>query len=84
MNPYLKQFIIITIVFIIIMVYQEQQDKRHNRVRETTYEKYKLPLLVSSIVGLLLNLDILNLKPTVVCQQVPIKNQQIFTEYTNF
>jgi hypothetical protein len=40
------------------MWFQKCDDKRNNKIRKTFYEKYKLPLLVSSIVGLLLQANI--------------------------
>ncbi len=59
MNLILKQVLIIGSVFAIIFWFQQKDDKKTKRVRTTFIEKYKLPLLVSSIIGLLLNLKIL-------------------------
>jgi predicted permease len=56
MNLILKQFLIIGAIFLIILWFQYQDDKKNRRERKTFYDKYKFPLLVSSIIGLLLNL----------------------------
>jgi len=60
MNLILKQVLIIGSIFAIILWFQQKDDKKTKRIRTTFIEKYKLPLLVSSIVGLLLNLKNLN------------------------
>jgi hypothetical protein len=59
MNLILKQFLIIGATFLIILWFQYQDDKKHKRVRKTFYEQYKFPILVSSIIGLVLNLPTL-------------------------
>ena len=56
MNLILKQVLIIGSVFAIILWFQQKDDIKTKRVRTTLIEKYKLPMLVSSIVGLMLNL----------------------------
>jgi hypothetical protein len=56
MNLILKQVLIIGSVFTIIYWFQQKDDLKTKRIRTTFIEKYKLPILVSSIVGLLLNL----------------------------
>ena len=58
MNHIIKQLLIVIITFLTIMWFQKCDDKRNNKIRKTLYEKYKLPLLVSSIVGLLLQANI--------------------------
>ena len=58
MNHIIKQLLIVIITFLTIMWFQKCDDKRNNKIRETFYEKYKLPLLVSCIVGLLLQANI--------------------------
>ena len=58
MNHIIKQLLIVIITFLIILWFQKCDDKRNNKIRKTLYEKYKLPLLVSSIVGLLLQANI--------------------------
>lgn len=57
MNLILKQFLIIGIAFFIILWFQHEDDKKHKRERKTFYDKYKFPLLVSSIIGFVLNLS---------------------------
>ncbi len=59
MNLILKQFLIIVTAFLIILWFQNQDDKKHKRNRKTFYDQYKFPLLVSSIIGLVLNLPTL-------------------------
>ena len=58
MNFVIKQILIISTVFLIIFWFQNIEDKKYNKARKTVYEKYKFPVLVSAIVGLLLHLDI--------------------------
>jgi predicted permease len=55
MKLIVKQIIIMIIVFIIIFWFQNNDDKKHNRIRSSLFDKYKLPLLVSTIIGLILN-----------------------------
>ena len=62
MNLLLKQVLIIGTIFTIILWFQEQDDKKTKRERKTFFDKYKLPLLVSSIIGLMINMQsVLNL-----------------------
>lgn len=49
----MKQILIIVSSFFIIFWLQSKEDKRTNRVRNTPYEKFKFPALVSSMIGLL-------------------------------
>ena len=58
MNHIIKQLLIVLITFLLILWFQKCDDKKNNKIRKTLYEKYKLPLLVSSIVGLLLQANI--------------------------
>ena len=60
MELFYKQLIIIIMIFIIYLWVQYMDDKKHNIKRLSLYEKYKNPILVSAIGGLLLNLDIEN------------------------
>lgn len=74
MNLILKQVLIIGTAFTVILWFQHQDDKKTKRERKTFFDKYKLPLLVSSIIGLLINVpSLLNLSN---------QNQEIFTELT--
>jgi predicted permease len=59
MNLIIKQIIVVIITFLIILWFQNSDDKKHNRDRKSFYDKYKLPLLVSTIIGLILNLPLL-------------------------
>ena len=58
MNHIIKQLLIVIITFLTIMWFQKCDAKRNHKIRKTFYEKYKLPLLVSCIVGLLLQANI--------------------------
>jgi hypothetical protein len=61
MNLFLKQILIIGTSFLIILWFQNIDDKKNNRQRTTIYEQYKFPSLVAAIVGLLINLpEIIN------------------------
>ena len=59
MKLIVKQLFVMIIVFIIILWFQNNDDKKHKRTRQTVFDKYKLPLLVSAIIGLILNFPIL-------------------------
>jgi hypothetical protein len=52
----LKQILIITISFLIVYWFQYKDDLKVKRKRITMYEKFKFPLLIATIVGLVLNL----------------------------
>jgi len=77
MNKIFKQFLIISSVFIVIYWFQKKDDKKYKRIRTTFIEKYKLPLLVSSIIGFMLNLKLItslnNNTITEVTSITPIK-----------
>ena len=61
MNRYIIQLLIIVFVFLIILWIQRFDDTKQNKKRDTLYDKIKVPLLVSAITGLLLNINIDNL-----------------------
>ncbi len=56
MDLILKQLIIIAGTFLVIMWFQNVDDRKHNKTRDTFYEKYKFPILVSAIVGFVINI----------------------------
>ena len=56
MDLILKQLIIIAGTFLVILWFQNVDDKKHNKSRDTFYEKYKFPILVSAIVGFVINI----------------------------
>ena len=56
MDLILKQLIIIAGTFMVILWFQNVDDKKHNKTRETFYEQYKFPILVSAIVGFVINI----------------------------
>jgi len=53
MKLIMKQILIVVSSFFIIFWLQSKEDKRNNKVRNTPYERFKFPLLVSSMIGLL-------------------------------
>jgi hypothetical protein len=55
MNLILKQVLIVGSVFTILFWFQQKDDKKTKRIRKNFIDKFKLPILVSSIVGLILN-----------------------------
>ncbi len=73
MNLILKQLLIITITFLIISWFQNSDDKKYNKTRNTFYDKYKFPTLVSAIIGLLINLPEIISTTKELCQE-NIKN----------
>ena len=56
MDLILKQLIIIAGTFLVILWFQNVDDRKHNKTRDTFYEKYKFPILVSAIVGFVINI----------------------------
>lgn len=58
MNNIIKQSIIIITCFFLILWFQDIDDKKVKRIRKTFYDKYKIPIIVCSIVGLLLNINL--------------------------
>jgi hypothetical protein len=75
MNIYFKYFVILFLVFIFIVWFQNIDDKKHNKQRETFFEKYKLPLLVCSLVGFFITCNIYN-----ICDNIPDKNVNLFNK----
>lgn len=59
MNLIIKQIIIVIITFLIILWFQNNDDYKYNKHRISLYDKYKLPLLVSAIVCLVMNLSMI-------------------------
>lgn len=71
MNLILKQLIIIAGTFLVILWFQNVDDKKHNKTRETIYEKYKFPILVSAIIGLVINIpEIISSTNNQSCQDI--------------
>lgn len=58
MNYIIKQGLIVISVFLIVLLYQNKDDKKYKKERTTFYDKYKFPILISSIIGLLLNIPV--------------------------
>ena len=68
MTLILKQLLIISSTFLIITWFQNIDDKKYNKTRNTFYDKYKFPTLVSAIIGLIINLPELILTKE-LCQE---------------
>jgi hypothetical protein len=62
MKLIIKQFCIIIGVFSITLWVQQMDDKKYNKTRIDFFDKYKLPLLMSAIIGLLINVPELIMK----------------------
>jgi len=56
MNLILKQLCIIIGVFSITLWVQDMDDKKYNKTRSDVFDKYKFPLLMSAIIGFLINI----------------------------
>ena len=54
----LKEFFILLATFGVIYWFQSVDDKKRCKTRDGIYDKIKLPLLATSLVGLVLNVDI--------------------------
>jgi hypothetical protein len=79
MNFIAKEILIIISVFFITLWLQYSDDKKYNNKRVSLYEKYKIPLFFSAIVGLLLNIhDIIY--NTNINEQTDIHNQEIYID----
>ena len=76
MNLILKQLLIITGTFLIITWFQNTDDKKYNKIRNTFYDKYKFPILVSAIIGLIINLPEIISTTKELCQN----NRETITE----
>jgi hypothetical protein len=74
MNKYLQQVIIIGSVFLIILWFQIQDDKKYNKIRYGFYDIYKFPILTSAIIGLLLNFYSCDISDTDIFLEPKITN----------
>lgn len=77
MNKSIKDIIILVLVFIVIMWVQNNDDKSKNKIRKGYYDKIKLPLLASAMVGLFLNFDsdkLVIIKDTILNINSPARN----------
>ena len=59
MKSIIKQFIIVILSFGLIMWVQCTDDKKHGIIRQSWWDKLQFPLLVSCLIGLVLNLPFL-------------------------
>jgi hypothetical protein len=58
MNIIIIHFLIILTVFLLVTWLQHNENTKINYKHESIYKKYRLPLLISCIVGLVLTIDI--------------------------
>lgn len=72
MKLILKQFGIIIAVFSITLWVQQMDDKKYNKTRIDFFDKYKFPLLMSAIVGLLINVPELIMKMNTNDNLIPV------------
>ena len=78
MNLIIKQILLIGTTFLTILWIQNIDDKKYKKERKTIYDKYKFPLLVSAIVGLILNI------PTLIGVNWEIKKIECNDNSNNF
>jgi len=78
MDLFLKQIIIIAGTFLVILWFQNVDDRKHNKTRNTFYEKYKFPILVSAIVGFVINI------PEIISQVTGDSGNATITEIAIF
>ena len=72
MNLIVKQFCIIIGVFSITLWVQDMDDKKYNKTRTDFYDKYKFPLLMSAIIGLLINIPEIIMKNNEINNEIPV------------
>lgn len=58
MNIIIIHFLIILTVFLLVIWLQRNENSKINYKHESIYHQYRLPLLISCIVGLILTVDI--------------------------
>jgi hypothetical protein len=97
MNLILKQTLILGTTFFVILWFQNCEDTRNNKVRTTYHDTYKLPILVTALLGLIINFkelfnDEIVIAPIIVESSIaPAQdtmfsdmNQQVYTEMPDF
>ena len=90
----LKQILIIIVSFLIVYWFQYKDDIKTERKRITLYDKFKFPLLIATIIGLVLNIqDLLNTDCKITSPMIQIEslsshfsdvNQQVYTDMPDF
>ena len=84
----MKQIIIIVLTFILILWFQSIEDNKYKKQRNNIYEKYKYPIFVSALVGLVMSYSDYFCMNTI--QNIPKKlkpnvlEQQIFIDPSPF
>ena len=75
-----KYLIIIIFSFFVFLWIQIIDDKKYKITRNSLYDKYKNPLLISLIIGLILNLNIAehnNISEIIVTTIEPMENMEL-------
>ena len=88
----MKQIIIVIFIFLLITWYQNIEDNKYKKNRYTFYEKYKFPIFVSALVGLVLsysdyfckNISIQNVSNHIIKIKPNINDQQIYIDPSPF
>jgi hypothetical protein len=88
----MKQIFIVIIIFFLITWFQNVEDNKYKKKRYTFYEKYKLPIFVSALVGLVLsycdkfceNIFTQNLSNNIKKIKPNINDQQIYIDPSPF
>jgi len=85
------QSLIIVFIFIFILWFQYIDDKNKKKTRTSFYDKFKLPILISCIGGLLIyyanffiNNDNCNFYPFLFIHNKNNKDQLVYTELANW
>ena len=74
----MKEIIIVLISFILILWFQNIEDYKYKNNRYSLYEKYKYPIFVSAIIGLILSsCSFLNISTPVISTPIIEKIQSI-------
>jgi hypothetical protein len=82
----LKQFLILSLTFGVVYWFQIVDDKKRCKERVGIYEKIKLPLLVSAMIGLVLFWDndkILNILVTTECTKINLPAHELVNNIPN-
>jgi hypothetical protein len=78
----MNQVIVIAIIFFLIYWFQNIEDTKYKKNRITFYEKYKYPVFVSALVGLVFSYC--NVSETIKKIKPNIREQQIYIDPSPF
>jgi hypothetical protein len=85
----MKEVIIVIITFFLIYWFQNIEDNKYKKNRYTFYEKYKYPIFVSALVGLILSYCDYFCEKSFITENIKkikpnIKDQQIYIDPSPF